>query len=603
MPTDQERQPSGAGARASSWITVALALILAGALALRLIGIGFLLPHLPEPDGIKFFGQLEAFQGGDLHGEPTVNLGSYPSLVARLTALLSARAGVAPAPGDLAGHLRRASAPYVALRTTVALLSWLIVPATWLFARRFLAREAALAATALMGASVLHLWFAQQARPHAVSAACALLSVLASLRLRRTGRPLDWMLAGLALGLSIGSLQSGVAALFPFLAAVILRTSEARETRIAWGLVALALAAACVRFLYPFAFDPAYTPAGEPEDIGLNGELFNLSGHSVVLGVFNGRGFAKVFAALWNYEPWILGLAGLGGAIFLARIATRKARIEGEMRGDLLVALAYAAPYLVAIGLYERTYQRFSIPLLPYMTVLAGYGIAFIAQSISARLASVAGHRLATAAVAAVVVTLVGPQVFAACRLAAIRCAPDTGMRTADWIRAHLKPGADRIFVMPAVELPLPETPDAIEANRELLDDPNRPWYRYQRSLPPYALPVPQYRLLAMPVGAGDAERIAIRRDPVKYLAALQADYAVIEVYEGRRWPVLGRLRTGLVEIGERLMRASPDAQDEGCNVPLYYQDDEYPESSPWLWRVLHARSFGPILEVYELKK
>lgn len=596
MPTDQDRRASGASA--SPWIIIALGLILTGALALRLAGLGFLLPHLAEPDSNNYIALIEARDTGNPYVEPTVNMSSYPDLVPRIARLLPRAAGDVPERADLDAHLKRAAAQFLDLRLVVALFSWLIAPATWFLARRFLTAGGALAATALMSASVLYLWFAQQARPHGVSAACALLSVLASIRLRRSGRPLDWALAGLALGLAIGSLQSGLAAVLPFLAAVFLRTSEARKTSLAWILLALFLVAACVRFLYPFAFDPSYTALDTPEVVTVQGGLFKLAGHSIGLSMFNGLGFEKTFMALCNYEPWILGSSLLGGAILLARILLRRTRIEDGARADLFVVLAYALPYLVAIGLYQRTYQRFVIPLLPYLCCLSAYGITFLGQAIGAHLANLAARRALAAALA---ILLVGPEVYAAIRLCTVRSAPDTATRAADWIRDHLTPGADRIFVMPALELPLPETPDAIDANRELMDHPKRPWYRYQRALAPESRPIPQYALYTMPIRGEDAARASIRNEPVKYLESLNADYAVIEVYEGRRFPMLGNLRIGLQEIGELRMRASPDAQDEGCNVPLYYQDDEYPESSPWWWRVLHARSFGPIVEIYEL--
>ena len=78
----------------------------------------------------------------------------------------------------------------------------------------------------------------------------------------------------------------------------------------------------------------------------------------------------------------------VGGAILaLARILRSARAPDGERGRDLIVVLAHALPYLAAVILYERTYSRFVIPLLPYAAVLSAAFLRDLGRSASARLA------------------------------------------------------------------------------------------------------------------------------------------------------------------------------------------------------------------------
>src|SRR6185295_19693523 len=99
----------------------------------------------------------------------------------------------------------------------------LAIPAAYLLARRFLGRGPALLATAWVAVSLLSVWFSQQSRPHGPAAALALVAVLAAMRLQRCGTLGAYLTAGVASGLAIGALQSGVAVVIPFAVAQALR--------------------------------------------------------------------------------------------------------------------------------------------------------------------------------------------------------------------------------------------------------------------------------------------------------------------------------------------------------------------------------------------
>jgi hypothetical protein len=586
-PNPGEDRPGHAGG-------LVLLAIIALALFLRLSGIGFLLPHQAEPDGNVLATQVELFASGAPHPEREFLFGFYPTLIARVaSAVPGARISEKSAAhgSTLETQLTEAASEFLRIRVVVALLSVLIVPATWLLARRFAGPGAASCAALLVAASVLHLWFSQQARPHAASAAFALLGVLAAMNLRRRGRPIDYVAAGLGLGLAIGSLQSGIAVALPIAAAILLRSPDARRASRAWTLATVAFALLFVPLFYPFFFAPSRARKGVRFEIDLHHA--NLWGHPIDFTQFDGEGFGAVARALGGYEPWIAALALAGALLWLARFASGRRVRDAERSKDLAVVLAYAIPYFLAIGLYARTYQRFVIPLLPYLACLAAFAIV--------RLASWAGRR-STARTAIVALALLVPQVAGALALVSIRRAPDTATSAAEWMSRNLKPGADRIAVQYPLELPLPATHDAIEAEAPMLTDPKNPWYMYQRSLDEAQRLSPAWNMVEMPMQSA-AQWNEITRDAKSYLQSLHADYAAIDVYEGGRKPIfLNAIPPALREIGVRVARFSPDAIDDACNLPLAYQDDEYPVFTAWFWRVLRARCTGPVIEIYKLR-
>jgi len=134
------------------------------------VGLDHGLPHRIEPDSEV------ATQVGYLRGERegqriATDLGTYPLLLALAT---SALFDAPPPPGAVEGatqaeHRALASKDFRDARLTGALLSLLAVPATFLLARRLVAAPWALFAAALVAVSLLGLYFAQQARPHAAA--------------------------------------------------------------------------------------------------------------------------------------------------------------------------------------------------------------------------------------------------------------------------------------------------------------------------------------------------------------------------------------------------------------------------------------------------
>ncbi len=603
---------------------VALCLIVLAGLALRMTGIGFLLPQVPEPDGVVIDQQVLRLRGDDRLEAPAFVAAFYPTLVAHVAACMPrpATSGGGMSGTEtltLAQHLDRASEYRRDIRITVALLSLLALSGTWWLARRFVTDAWALAAALLVATSVFHIWFAQQARPHAPEASFALLAVVAGLRLRERGGWMAYVLAGIASGLAIGCLQNGLAVLPALLVAVVLRARAERSLRrsaldttttaervggvgpddheispvkraILGSVIGLVIVGIAVRIFYPFVFD-----VPKRAEIGTDGSTLSLSGHRIDLSMFNGRGFATVARSLWEYDPLIAGLCVLGLVIALVDFARKRSSSDSSGRRDALwIVLAFVVPYTIAIGLYQRTYQRFALPLVPFECVLAVFGLMRCANA--AKSAGVGPHRIALTTAS----FLFAVQAYAAWKLVHVRAQPDTITQSAEWIESHV-PRDARVSMMTALDLPLLQSATARNANFPLMNDLVYPWFNYQWRLPESELEGRGFDLRSMPL-VTEGMRQAARADLDGFVSAQQAQWTVIEVYTPDRRALPAALRSVIAAHGELAVRLSPDEVDTGENLPIVYQDDEFPYTTPWFARVLGARCVGPVIEIYKMR-
>jgi hypothetical protein len=581
-------------APARRMVLCVLALIVGAGLVLRTTGIGFLLPQLSEPDGVVLDQQVQRLRGDDRLQAPEFIAEFYPVLVARLAAWMpDGEAKPTPA-RTLDEHLHEAARWRREIRVVVALLSLLAVPGTWWLSRRFVPEAWAVVAAALLATSVFHIWFAQQARPHAAEASFALLAVLAAMHLRRRGGVGAFAIAGIAAGLAIGCLQNGLAVLPALFLAVVLRARKGAEPKkrvVLGSLLALVSIALAVWLCYPSLIDALSTA-----ESGSDGSMLNVSGHIVNLSMFNGRGFATVARSLWEYDPLLAGLAALGlvtaGLDLVRRRSSGAEEASVARRDELWIVLAYVVPYLIAIGMYQRTYQRFALPLVPYECALAAFGMWRCSWGLFR--AGATAQRIALAGLA----LMLSFQGFAAWKLVHVREQPDTIAQAARWVEAHV-PRDARVSVMPPLDLPLWQNADGRYANFPLLHDISYPWFTYQLRVAVDSLP--GWNLLTMPL-ATEAMRATARKDPAGFVRDLRAEWIVLEVYSPDRRPLPAMIRNEVVARGELVSRISPDSVDSGEDLPLVYQDDEFPYTTPWFARILHARCVGPVIEIYRMR-
>lgn len=570
----------------ATWAALALLVVLA--LASRLCGIGFLAPHLMEPDGLVVDYQMRVIDGRGPETAAHPLYAYYPHLVAR-AAMLVPESWVAPdEPRTLVDHLRVAGAFRLRARIAVTILSLLAIPLSWWLARRFLPDPWPLLAAALVAGSPFVLWFAQQARPHAAATSLMLLAVCAAVHLRRAGGWRAWLAVALATGLAIGSLQNGVAVLGAVGVAILLRVAKDRWRILAGAAAVVAIAAAFVPWLYPFLF-----AGGERDGVGVASDgTLAVSRHQVFLHLFNGRGFPVVWRTFADYDPLLCGGALLGLAAAVVAPFALRGKLGRERALDLAVVLAFALPYLVVIGLYQRTYQRFALPLVPFVALLAAFGL-WAAWRGARRISPAAGT-----CVAALAVLVAAAEIAWSFRIGVVRARRDTVQQAAAWILRHVQPGTERVDVMPGLDLPILRTPESIARDGLQRDEQSLPWFRRQSDPRRPAIEAPAYDLAWMDLVA-DANRARAKADPVGFARSLTGKYAVVIVWPQGFRAALWAVREGLRAEYEIEARFAPDDPDVGEHLPLAHQDDELPYRNPWAWRAATARCFGPTIEIY----
>ena len=574
---------------------LAVLAILLAVLGLRWVGLDFGAPHWLEADSYTAL-HVDELRKGRGSNPRTAHDTHYPHLIAQLTRVLPE--AELPDPADYSGplelreaHLEAASTTYVQVRLVVALLSLLVIPGTWFLARRFLCPRWSLFAVALCGSSLLFQCFAQQARPHAAAAALMLVSVLCAMRLRRNPNIANYVFAGGSAALAFGCLHSGVAVLIPLAVAYLARelppgSSWPRRWFDPLAAIPLALVGLVVPVFYPFFLDEQKMAA--PEGVELGADAVGFTHHSVAFDAFDGSGFATVVRSLWTWEPVLALLVGAALLVGLATLGHR--RMSATRRGDLLVTLSFCLPYLIVIGLYAETYERFLLPLIPFLCVFAA--------QVPSHLSRAPAWRKPVAALAVAAVLVSG---YAAARMAWVRTQPDTLEQVAAWLEQHAEPASEAVFVFPPpMDLPLGRDATSLGVRGERPTPLFSLWSKYQSRLEDGG-PVPRWSMRWI-VGKPDERRRTDDAAVDELLDRYGPGLYVVQVMTERAPPFVERMRAGLLRRGELLERFSPDPDPWSSDYPFFEQDELVPGWPHVFARLLRARAVGPVVEVFRVE-
>lgn len=558
--------------------------LLAFSAGVRLWGLDFLLPSLFEPDAHVPV-QVELIETAAPEPQENANYGKYPLLLAYITTACTPRVGWdALAAGGLAEQVTQAIHPVMRVRLVVALLSLLVLPATWLLARLTMPRGWSLLAAALAGTSLLSINFAVQARPHGAAASLMVLAVLACVLMRRRPRASTYLLAALAVALAFGSLQSGIAVFIPLVLAHFLAAPRSGFRRHLWLLVFLATAAAAVIFFYPFLLERPATPAG---GVKFSGVTLDQAGHKLFFNLFNGKGAPLLVRSLWSWDPALAIGAGLGLIVWLVDVVSRRSSGASAPLADRLVALSFAIPYAVVIGLYQRSYERFLLPLIPFLACLAAWGLW--------RLLS--GRR--PALITAVFLGLLAFPSVVAVRFARLRSSPSTYEEAAAWIQETVDPAEDIVYLSIPMTLSVRSTAASLAAEKAFFPGRGLGWYDYQNAVGE-ADSDPAYRTRWLPLHNIELRQWA-RRSRREFVHSLAGGYCINEVFTGRSvGPELEDVRIGLQQEAKLLLRLSPDERPI-ASLPIAYQEATNVPLPHRAMRILRARALGPYLEIFRL--
>ncbi|HEV8113697.1 MAG TPA: glycosyltransferase family 39 protein [Planctomycetota bacterium] len=552
-------------------VLAVLGLLTMVALGARLAGLRTRLPHQPDPD--RYIVAEAAWRDrpadattSSFEGYPQT---IYPRLLSFLLYHLPGHSFTRTLPPEapLAEHLAAASEPFVRGRLLIELLSLVAIPGTYFLAHRFLGAWTSLLAAAFMATSLAGLFYCEQARPHAASMGLSLLAMLAVLRIPRAVDLTAYSVAGVLCAIAVACLWNGVFVCPALLAAHLLAP---RRRWIGFAIAVVAVAAAIPLF-YGFLFERSL----------VSSDRVNLGLRHIGWETFNGAGFRQILGGFWSFDPVLVATAGVGILALTVRFALG-IRPAAEVQRELLVAATYPVGFVLFWGVMDAVPPRLSQSLLPYVAVLAAFGIQSLLPRRAPALASVA---LALAALAL--------PAFACAHLVATRSRPDTFTLAARWIASNVDRGRDVVSIPLLADLPIFSERSALEEVPPAL---RTPWQRYQVRLAPEP-PVPGFHLRTV----CSREILADRRvDPDEVAALLATErpaYVLVVVHadSGNVWDL-----TREVVRGNGNVLAASFAPSASASEDLLDLGFERGERA--LQKVLATERPGPDVEIYRMR-
>jgi len=450
------------------WAWAVLALLLGGALLLRLWGVSHGLPYAYNIDEAGQFVPRAIHMTG-LHLNPHY-FANPPALTYLLHVIYLVRYGDHAA--AVAAFQRHPAQVYTIARVTVALLGVLSLWLLYVLGSRLFDRRVALLATALAVVAFLPVFYAHLALNDVPALVGLLLSLIGSAGVMRRGRTRDYLLAGLGLGLGAATKYTAGVVLVSLLAAVVIRLADARreggDVRAPLEGLLLAGVVALLAFLVanPYAVLDFHAFVHE-----LGHESSVAEEAAGKLGAPHEPTFVYY---LWSFTwglGWVPTLAALGGAI---TIWWRDRRVAW-----LLVPMALV--YLAFMSTEGRAFGRWLMPVLPAACLLAAH-FAFVALDAVVRVLRGASPRrralLAGAAGAVLVAALLAQGLVYSIHSDTVLARSDTRNLARAWMVAHVPPGEHIVLEPGVVEAAWPRERPAPGAISEV---PNR-WQNYPLS-------------------------------------------------------------------------------------------------------------------------
>ncbi|HWB15645.1 MAG TPA: glycosyltransferase family 39 protein [Vicinamibacterales bacterium] len=510
---------------------------------LRVVGLGYGLPAVYNPDEVAILNRALAFSSGDLNPHNFV----YPTLYFYV---LFAWEGLWFLAGHLAGVYVSLAAfersffvdptlIYLAGRVLTVVCGVLTVAAVHRLGARLFDRVTGLGAALMLAVAPLAVRDAHYIK-HDVPVTLLIVVthvVLAGLVFDPArDRPRGWILAGVVAGLAMSVHYYAIVLVAPMIAAAVLApvSGGSRIATIVRRLVTAGLAcAAAVVLTSPFLF------------VDLGRALQDVtSNHDIVMGRVT-----TWFGAAPFYLAW-LARDAVGVVVFVLAIAGLVIAAAGDRRRAVL-AVTFPAAFLLFIA---NTFpaSRYLNAVVPFVALFAGRAIAQLATARPA-MRLVAGVVLALAAVPAGLTSLHIDRFFRQ---------TDTRTLALQWIERELPPGTS-VLVQP-YSVPLRPSREAlVEALTAHLGSPERASVKFRRELALDPYPEPAYRTIYLGAGGLDTDKIYV--DPAAFdagdglapLRALAVTHVVLKRYNVPD-PSLVSLRADLAREGRMLASFSP---------------------------------------------
>jgi hypothetical protein len=340
------------------WAWLGLAVVLAVALGLRLWGIKQGLPYIYNIDEAGHFApKAVAMSSHGLNPHYFVN---PPALTYLLHLVFVVWFGGGH--GVTREYALHPDRVFLAARVTVALLGTAAVWLLYLLGARLFDRGVGLLAAALEAVAFLPVFYGHLALNDAATLLPLTLSLLGSAGVMQDGRKRDYALAGIGLGLACASKYTAGIAIVPLAAAVAahyLASTPGAGRRVLEGML---IAAGCALGAFLLA-----NPYALLDFQRFHSELVHQSSLSEeAQGKLGAPKQGGLLYYLWSFSwglGWVPALAALGGAIAIWWRDVRS--------GWLLVPAAVL--FLGFMGLQDRYFGRWLLPIFPIVCVLAAY--------------------------------------------------------------------------------------------------------------------------------------------------------------------------------------------------------------------------------------
>jgi hypothetical protein len=421
------------------------------------VGNDYGLPQTYHPDEGFIVHRAIRFHGGDL--DP--RFFNWPSLYMYL---LSGVYGLFFGLRGVVESFSRDPTPFYLIgRTLTALMGTATILVVYALGARLYGVSVGVVASLFLTVNLLHIRDSHYITTDVPLTFLLAIAVLFVVRYWREGRTRDALWSGLFAGLAASMKYPGGMALLPLVLAHLVRDRPAGPAwRDARSLLSPPLLGAGLLALVGFLVGTPYavlTPVAFVR--GVLSELREV--HTVQFGNEADMN-AYLFHLLHSFPEgmgWPLFLLALGGLVIAL---WRHGRRE-------LILLAFPVPYFLVIGTWSSRFERYTLPLLPFLTLLAAVCLVTAAQVVRAR----GGLRLARwspgpgLGLALAVALLVAPEIVRIVQWHLLIARPDTRAVAGQWIEREIPNGA-RIATEP-YSPPIRLAPAMVRVERERLGD------------------------------------------------------------------------------------------------------------------------------------
>jgi len=361
---------------------------------------------------------------------------------------------------------------------------------TFAVGRRTLGQAVGVGAAFLLAINVFHIERSQMIEVDVPLTCFVMLAMFFILRLVEKPTRNDYVFAGLAIGLAMSSKYTGAFLVLPLVVGHLLGGRSGRKRQTGLYLVwSLGVAAAVFLVTSPYTlidFSSFYRHlSAEREHMSFG----HFGAGEIPTWQYYGIALAQ---RLLGWPTAILGVAGL---VLLAGL---------RRRPWALVLTSFVVPYLLVVGTWEMQVDRYLLPILAPMMILA---IALIVEGSQTRELARFSESRRRVGVAVIVLLLAVPMVIMYAPHLRGRLSMDTRTEAREWMEANVSPGS-----LIASEFYAPEFFDPLMFWQ--LDNAARDRIREREAVPPF------FATLQIPMLSVRAERAAVFYDIDLYRAA-----------------------------------------------------------------------------------